>query len=80
MKSRLSISTLIVIGAAMFALGWVLVITSGYGGDSTGGSEIVWRVGGLMLYASIPTLVIAGLLQLVGSIRSARRRRVTRSS
>jgi len=64
---------LVIIAALLFVLGWGLVFASGYGGDSTGGSELVWRVGGLMVYASVPTLLIAGLLWLATALRSGGR-------
>jgi len=65
---------LLVVAAVLFFLGWGLVFVSGYGGNSTGGSELVWRVGGLMVYASVPTLLMGGLLRLVAALRSAGRR------
>jgi len=58
-------SRLLIIAAVLFFLGWGLVFVSAYGGNSPGGSELVWRVGGLMVYASLPTLLMAGLLRLV---------------
>jgi hypothetical protein len=64
---------LLVVAAVLFFLGWGLVFVSGYGGDSTGGSELVWRVGGLMVYGSVPTLLVAGLLWLVAARRSVGR-------
>lgn len=70
---RRSISALLVLGVVFFFLGWVLVFASGYGGNSSGGSEIVWRAGGLMVYASVPTLLVAGLLHVVALLRSGRR-------
>jgi hypothetical protein len=57
--------------AVLFFLGWALVFASGYGGNSTRGSELVWRAGGVMVYASLPTLLTAGLLRLLASRRSA---------
>jgi hypothetical protein len=67
-------SRLLIVAAILFVLGWGLVFVSGYGGDSTGGSELVWRVGGLMVYLSVPTLLMARLLRLVVALRSAGRR------
>jgi hypothetical protein len=61
---------LLIVAAVLFVLGWGLVFVSGYGGDSTGGSELVWRVGGVMVYLSVPTLLTAGLLRLVVALRS----------
>jgi hypothetical protein len=54
--------------------GFGLVLVSGYGGDTGGGSELVWRVGGLMVYASLPTFLTALVWGLFGSHRAARRR------
>ena len=67
-------SRLLIIAVVLFFVGWGLVFVSGYGGNSTGGSELVWRVGGLMVYASVPTLLLAGLLRLVPALRSPGRR------
>ena len=62
-------------GIALFALGWGLVLVSGYGGNSTAGSELVWRIGGLMAYLSVPTLLAAGAAGLVAALRPGIRRR-----
>ena len=66
-------SRLLIIAAVFFFLGWGLFV-AGYGGNSTGGSELVWRVGGLMVYASVPTLLMAGLFRLMAGVRSVGRR------
>ena len=63
-------SRLRVIGTALFLLGWALVLASGHGGNSTGGSELVWRIGGLMVYVSIPALLSAAVFALVQRLRS----------
>ena len=72
------LSGLMFIGAAMFVLGWAVVFISGYGGDSSGNlgglSELVWRVGGVMLYVSVPVMLTAPMLQLFGHLRSPARR------
>jgi hypothetical protein len=65
-------------GAAMFVFGWALIFVSGYGGDSSGNlgglSELVWRVGGVMLYVSVLVMLTASMRQLIGPLRSAARR------
>ena len=66
---------LLMVCAALVFVGFGLVVTSGYSGDNGGGSELVWRVGGLMVYASVPVFVIALVWGLVSSHRIARRRR-----
>jgi hypothetical protein len=62
----------------MFVLGWALVLVSGYGGDSSGNfgglSELVWRVGGVMLYVSVPVMLTVPMANLFGHLRSAARR------
>jgi hypothetical protein len=72
------LSGLLVLGAAMFVLGWALVFVSGYGGDTSGNlgglSEPVWRVGGVMLYVSVPVMLTASMLHFFGHLRSAARR------
>jgi hypothetical protein len=74
---------LVYIGAAMFVVGWALVLISGYGGDSTGNfgglSELVWRSGGVILYVSSPVMLTAPMLQVVGHLRSAARRHADRA-
>lgn len=62
-------SRLLVIGTVVFLFGWGLVLASGHGGNSTGGSELVWRIGGLMVYVSIPALLVAALVSLVQRLR-----------
>lgn len=52
-------SVLLVAGAVLLPAGWILVLSSGYHGDFSGGSEIVWRIGGLMLYVGGPCLLLA---------------------
>ena len=56
---------LVISAALLFVVGWGLVLVSGHGGDSSGGSEAVWTIGGLMVYASIPAIVIAAVCELV---------------
>ena len=56
---------LVISAALLFLVGWGLVLVSGHGGDSSGGSEAVWTIGGLMVYASIPAIVIAAVCELV---------------
>lgn len=45
-------SRAVIVGTSCFFAGWVLVVISGHGGNSTGGSELAWRVGGIMVYLS----------------------------
>jgi hypothetical protein len=72
------IGRLLEAGAVLFAVGWILVFASGHGGNSTGGSELVWQVGGIMVYLGIPTLLIGGVLALAARMRSATRRALGR--
>jgi len=67
-------SVLLVVGALLLPLGWILVLASG-GGNSTGASEIVWRIGGLMLYAGAPLLLLAALTHTARLSAAACRRR-----
>jgi hypothetical protein len=51
----------------LFVGGWGLVVASGHGGNRTGGSHLLWQVGGLMVYASVicvPICLIAGVVAL----------------
>jgi hypothetical protein len=61
----------------MFPLGWILVIASGYRGDFSGGSEIVWRVGGLMVYSTPLLALLAGLTEVTRLAADRCRRRRT---
>jgi hypothetical protein len=68
---RRSFVRLLVLGLVLFFAGWGLMLVSRYGGNSVGGSELLWRVGGVMVYASVPTLLLTALLGLLALIRSA---------
>jgi hypothetical protein len=61
---------LVIVGGLCWLLGWGLVLASGHGGNSTGGSEAVWTFGGLMTYVSIPLLVLAAMCELASRLRS----------
>ena len=71
------IRSLLPAGGVLFGLGWLLVVASGHGGNSTGGSALVWHIGGVMVYLAVPVVLIGGLLALVARLHaavSARRR------
>jgi hypothetical protein len=55
-------SLLLFTGIGLLPLGWALVFASGYGGNSTGGSEVLWRIGGLMVYAAFALMFLAALI------------------
>ena len=67
------VARLLVVGGTLFAAGWLLVLVSGYGGNSTGGSELVWRVGGVMIYVAVPLILMGGLLALAERLRALAR-------
>ena len=71
-------SRLVILSAILLVAGWGLVLLSGHGGDSTGGSEAVWEVGGLMVYAGFPLFLIGCVWAVVGSLAS--RRSISRHS
>jgi hypothetical protein len=71
---------LAILAGLMFSVGWILVLASGYGGDSTGGSEVVWRIGGIMVYASVPLALAVVLGSLVAGCVRRRRFSGERSS
>ena len=51
-----------------FVVGWALVLLSGDAPSRTGGSRVLWQIGGLMVYASVicvPICLIAGLVALM---------------
>jgi hypothetical protein len=70
---------LLALSAALFFVGWALVFVSGYGGNSVGGSELLWRAGGVMVYAAVPTLLLAGLLAALALLRASARRHCHRA-
>lgn len=73
-------SILLVVGVILLPAGWILVFVSGYGGNSTGGSEIVWRIGGLMVYASVLMLLVAAMIHVARvAVVAARHLRAARS-
>lgn len=69
-----STSLLLIAGVVLLPLGWILVFAFGYGGDSTGGSEIAWRIGGLMVYAAVPILLLAAVIHVARLVGSSWRR------
>ena len=71
-------SVLLVVAVVFFPIGWVLVFVSGYGGNSTGGSQIIWRIGGLMLYAASAMLLLAAVIHVARLVAAAARRRPVR--
>ena len=68
-------SALLVAAVVSLPIGWILVFASGYGGNSTDGSELVWRVGGVMVYAAMPILLAIVLLSVVAVVRAVATRR-----
>jgi multisubunit Na+/H+ antiporter MnhE subunit len=68
-------STLLVVAVLFLPIGWVLVFVSGYGGNSTGGSEIAWRIGGLVVYAAFAMLLLAAVIHVARLVAAAARRR-----
>jgi hypothetical protein len=67
---------LAILAGLLFSVGWILVFASGHGGSSTGGSEAVWRVGGIMVYVSVPLALAVVVGSLIAGI--VRRRRSSR--
>jgi hypothetical protein len=53
----------------LLMVGIALVAISGRGGNSTGGSEVVWRIGGPMAYASAPAFLFAAVVAAVTGMR-----------
>jgi hypothetical protein len=68
-------SILLVAGIALLPLGWGLVIASGHGGNSTGGSDVVWRIGGLMVYAAFAMMFLAAVIHAARRVDAAMRGR-----
>jgi hypothetical protein len=65
----------LVTGVVLLPLGYALVFASGYGGNSTGGSEIVWRIGGLVVYAAFLVPLFAAIVHVVSLVVTSKRRR-----
>lgn len=70
MRMSLWTGRLVILAAVLLFGGWGLVLLSGHGGNSTGGSEAVWQVGGLMVYAALPTFVVAAIFAVVAEFAS----------
>jgi hypothetical protein len=72
-------SVFLVTGAVLLPIGWILVLSSDYHGDLSGGSETVWRIGGLMLYVGGPCLLLAAFTHVahLSAPRCRRRRAVS---
>jgi hypothetical protein len=68
-------SALLVAAVVSLPVGWILVFASGYGGNSTSGSEIVWRSGGLMIYGGLAMLLLAAVIHVIRLTSAAARRR-----
>jgi hypothetical protein len=66
-------SRTLVVAAGLFLGGWALVLVSNTSDTSNAGSELLWRVGGLAVYASVPAFLIAASCGLV-ALLSARSR------
>jgi len=64
---------LAVLAGLLFSVGWILVLVPGDGGDSTGAAEMVWRVGGIMVYASVPLALAVAVGSLVAGCFHRRR-------
>jgi hypothetical protein len=68
-------SVLLIAASVLLPVGWILVLASGYHGDMSGGSEIVWRIGGLMVYAVGPLVLLAALIPATRLLADRCRRR-----
>jgi hypothetical protein len=68
-------SVLLVAAVVFLPVGWILVFASGYGGNSTSGSEVVWRTGGVMIYAAFAMLLLAAVIHVIRLVSAAARRR-----
>jgi hypothetical protein len=69
MRMALWTGRLVILGALLLWVGWVLVLLSNHA-NSTGGSELVWRIGGLMVYAAYPTFVLVPVAEVLSRLRS----------
>jgi hypothetical protein len=67
-------STFLVAAVVSLLAGWILVFASGYGGNSTSGWEIVWRIGGVMIYAAFAMLLLAAVIHVTRPVFAAVRR------
>ena len=60
---------LLAISGVLFLAGWGLAVAFRDGGYSTGASELFWRIGGLMVYASVPTFLIGAAWGVAALVR-----------
>jgi hypothetical protein len=61
---------LVALAVGCFVVGWALVLTSGHGGNHTGGSEAVWRIGGVMVYVALPLAFFGLVAGVAGRLRA----------
>src|SRR5436305_7423057 len=66
-------SRLLVLAVGLFAVGWGLLMLSGYRGPDDD-YNLAAHAGGLMVYASVPTLALALVSGAAGALRWTARR------
>jgi hypothetical protein len=67
-----SVRALAVVSAVLFFGGFALAAIFNQGANLTGVHETLWRIGGLMVYLSMVTIPLTGLLALITAVRCRR--------
>jgi hypothetical protein len=67
-----TVRALAVVSAVLFFGGFALAAIFNQGAKLTGVSETLWRIGGLMVYLSMVTIPLTGLLALITAVRCRR--------
>jgi uncharacterized membrane protein len=69
-----TVRVLAVLSVVLFFGGFALAAIFNQGANLTGVNETLWRVGGLMVYLSMVTIPLTGLLALITALRCRRSR------
>jgi hypothetical protein len=69
-----NVRALAVVSAALFFGGFALAAIFNQGANLTGVNETLWRIGGLMVYLSMVTIPLTGILALITAVRCRRSR------
>jgi len=69
-----TVRALAIVSAVLFFGGFALAVIFNQGANLTGVNETLWRIGGLMVYLSMVTIPLTGLLALITAVRCRRAR------
>jgi hypothetical protein len=69
-----TVRALALVSAVLFFGGFALAAIFNQGANLAGVNEALWKIGGLMVYLSMVTIPITGLLALITALRCRRSR------